>query len=409
MNGQCSRSRSSVSTEAPGGQYVKGKGKELMVARQFRFTVQEFSGAVADLGVLLPLVLALVTLSGVNAVGAFTVIGAAYIIAGAVYRLPIPVQPLKSLAATALALKLTAPVVTAGAYWVAAVFLLFAVSGADRFVGRLFSTPIVRGIQVGLGLLLVRSAASLVGSDWTVSLLAAGVLAIALWTRPGWAALLVILVGLAEGVRAHGWPDAHLGAQLPALAALPPRDAFGPGLWLLALPQIPLSLANSVYATRDAAVQYFGDEGSERVTVTRLLGTMTMMNVMAAVFGGVPLCHGCGGLTAHYRLGARTGGAPLMIGAILLAVGLFGGAALVPLVKLIPYAVLGVLLVYVGVQHLFLARDVRGIANWAVVAAIAATAVLTQNLAIGFAVGILVRQAAAFLASPRRTATAPSR
>jgi MFS superfamily sulfate permease-like transporter len=319
------------------------------------------------------------------------------------------VQPLKSLAATALALKLTAPVVTAGAWWVAAAFLLFAATGADRWVGRLFSTPIVRGIQVGLGLLLVRSAASLVGSDWTVGLLAAGVLAIALWTRPGWAALLVILVGLAEGVRAHGWPDANLRLQLPLLAALPPRDAFGPGLWLLALPQIPLSLANSVYATRDAAVQYFGDDGRARVTVTRLLGTMTAMNVMAAVCGGVPLCHGCGGLTAHYRLGARTGGAPFMIGVIFLVVGLCGGAALVPLVKLIPYSVLGVLLVYVGVQHLLLARDVRGVADWAIVAAIAATAVVTQNLAIGFAVGILVRQAAAFLGSPRRTAAAPSR
>src|SRR5439155_24756476 len=133
--------------------------KEMIAVRRFRFSISELSGALADLGVMLPLVLALVTLNGVDAVSAFTVIGAAYIIAAFTYRLPIPVQPLKSLAATALALKLTAPVITAGTYWVAGAFLLFAVTGVDRWVGRLFPTPIVRGIQVGLGLLLVRSSA----------------------------------------------------------------------------------------------------------------------------------------------------------------------------------------------------------------------------------------------------------
>ena len=363
-----------------------------LAARPFRFSVSELSGAVADLGVMLPLVLALVTLNGVDAVSAFTVIGAAYIIAAFTYRLPIPVQPLKSLAATALALKLDAPVITAGTYWVAGAFLFFALTGADRWVGRLFPTPIVRGIQVGLGLLLVRSSASLIDGDWTIALLAAAVLTVALWTRPGVAALLVIVLGVVEGVLSHGWPGGRLSIQLPTWAGLPPRAAFGPGFWLLALPQIPLSLANSVYATRDAAAQYFGDEASHRVTATRLLGTMSVMNVMAAAFGGVPLCHGCGGLTAHYRLGART-----------------GGAALVPLARLIPYAVLGVLLVYVGVQHLLLARDVRGAADWTVVAAIAIAAVATQNLAIGFAVGLGVRLVMAVLVSPRRTAATPSR
>jgi hypothetical protein len=385
------------------------KVRTALAARPFRFTVSELSGAVADLGVMLPLVLALVTLNGVDAVSAFTVVGAAYIIAAFTYRLPIPVQPLKSLAATALALKLNAPVITAGTYWVAGAFLLFALTGADRWVGRLFPTPIVRGIQVGLGLLLVRSSASLIGSDWMIGVLAAAVLGVALWARPGVAALLVILLGVVEGVLAHGWPGGRLSVQLPAWAGFPPRAAFGPGFWLLALPQIPLSLANSVYATRDAAAQYFGDEARDRVTATRLLGTMSVMNVMAAALGGVPLCHGCGGLTAHYRLGARTGGAPLMIGVLFLAAGLAGGAALVPLARLIPYAVLGVLLVYVGVQHLLLARDVRGAADWTVVAAVAIAAVATQNLAIGFAAGLGVRLAMAGLASPRRTAATRSR
>src|SRR5437667_302834 len=115
-----------------------------LAARPFRFSVSELSGAVADLGVMLPLVLALVTLNG----------------------------------------------------------------------------------------------------DWMIALPAAAVLTVALWTRPGVAALLVILLGVVEGVLSHGWPGGRLSIQLPTWAGLPPRAAFGPGFWLLALPQIPLSLAN---------------------------------------------------------------------------------------------------------------------------------------------------------------------
>jgi SulP family sulfate permease len=154
----------------------------------------------------------------------------------------------------------------------------------------------------------------------------------------------------------------------------------------LALPQIPLSLANSIYSTEDAAQQYFGASATH-VTARRLLTTMGLSNIGAALFGGVPVCHGCGGLTAHYRLGARTGGAPLMLGVFFLLFGLLGGQSLLPLLQLIPMAILGVLLAYVGVQHGLLARDLKGWREWLPALTVALVGFLTRNLALGFAAG----------------------
>lgn len=115
--------------------------------------------------------------------------------------------------------------------------------------------------------------------------------------------------------------------------------------------------------------------------------SMGAIDAMTAALGGVPLCHGCGGLTAHYRLGARTGAAPLMLGGVFLALGLFGGEASFQVFQLLPFPVLGVLLAYVGFQHMLLARDLRGWQAWLTGLLVLVLAILTGNLAIGFATG----------------------
>ncbi len=372
---------------------------------RFRFTLAELSGALGDLGVLLPLTLALITLNGVSAASAFVVIGLAYLLNAWAYRLPLPVQPLKSLAATALALGLPAGVVHAGAWWMALIFLGLALSNAAHWIGWLFPKPVVRGIQLGLALLLLRSAWTLLGAPGTAGavhlrlilggLLAAGIF---LLTRPDWAALGLISFGVAATVVGAGWPHLTLSLAWPTPTAPAPAD-FIPGLLLLALPQAPLSLANSVFATQDAARQYFGP-AAKHVTPRRLLSTMGISNVAAALFGGVPVCHGCGGLTAHYRLGARTGGAPLILGLFFLLLGLLGGQTLLPILRLVPFPILGLLLAYVGVQHGLLARDLRGWREWLPALAVAATAWLTRNLASGFAAGVATHLGIALLQRP---------
>jgi xanthine/uracil/vitamin C permease (AzgA family) len=374
-------------------------------AISFRISLSEFSGALADLGVLLPLMLALISVNKINPVSAFAGIGLAYLVSAFTYRLPVPVQPLKSLAATAIALGLSARVIAAGAWWMTVIFLILALIGAAQWLEKLFPKPVLRGIQLGLGLILIQTAIGLVTKPaapwdsrltvnglqlpwtWMISIGAGLILVIMLRFRKEWAALGVVALAVLLALVYFGFPrPVFLPPSTIFLPGLPAPTDFLAALWLLVIPQVPLSLANSVYATSDAARQYFPGR-ADRVTPRRLFTTMGANNLFAALIGGVPVCHGCGGLTAHYRLGARTGGAPLMLGVIFLTIGVFGSTILLPLLKLIPLSALGVLLIYVGIQHTFLARDLRGLGEWVPALMVAAASVYTHSLAVGFALG----------------------
>ncbi|MFO3797029.1 MAG: putative sulfate/molybdate transporter, partial [Anaerolineales bacterium] len=309
----------------------------------FTFTLAEFSGALADLGVMLPLVLALISLNGMDATAAFFGIGLAYIVTALVYRLPIPVQPLKSVSALALAMGLSPAVIVTGAIWNAIAFLGMGALGIDRWVQRLFPKPVVRGIQLGLAYLLFKSAWGLVTKTpkgweaslpiaeislpWNLILALGALIALLIFIRyrREYASLGVFGFGVLTATLYLGLPDLTLRITLPRLLPLIPTwGELWLGFTLLALPQIPLSLGNSIYATADAARQYFGEKAAH-VTERRLMLTMGFNDLIASLIGGIPVCHGCGGLTAHYRLGARSGGAPLMLGVAFLLLGLFGG------------------------------------------------------------------------------------
>lgn len=373
-----------------------------------RFTLAEASGAIADLGVLLPILIALISLNHMNATSALVGVGVAYVLSGLVYRLPIPVQPLKSFASTALALGLSVQVIIAGAWWMAAVLALIAALNLARPLGRLFPRAIVRGIQLGLGALLVVSAWKMVfGPDasltqmmgigslsipWTIIVAAGAVLILVVTARvwPNGSALTVVAFGAVVALVVSGAPHLTLAPRWPGLLLpLPSGAEFAAAFVLLVLPQVPLTLANAVFSTSDAAEQYFHEQAAH-VTPRRLTATMAVSNVLVAAIGGVPVCHGCGGLTAHYRMGARTGGAPLMLGAVLILVGVLGGQTLLPLLRLIPLAALGVLLGYIGVLHMLLARDLRGWRDWVPALVVAGVALAVRNLGYGFAAGLVV-------------------
>jgi len=338
---------------------------------------------------MLPTVLALIRLNGISAVSALVVIGLAYLLNALVYRLPLPVQPLKSLTSTALALGLSAATITAGSWWMAAIFLLLSLTGIGDRLQRLFPLPVVRGIQLSLGMLLLRMTYDLIQPLDPVLLVGSvALLLVLLKLRPEWSTLAVIAFGVITVVLQRGFPAVETSLSLPALT-FPSWADFWPALWLLAIPQVPLSLGNSVYATADTARQYFGDQAAH-VTPRRLLGTMGLANVAAALFGGVPVCHGSSGLTAHYRLGARSGGAPLMLGALFLISGILGSGFLLPILELIPFTVFGVLLAYIGISHSLLVRELQGWREWLPALAVAAVTWFTRNLAYGYITGLAI-------------------
>lgn len=288
-----------------------------------RVSLVEISGAFGDLATLAPLLIALVTVNHLNPTGVFLVVGLAYVLSGLYYRLPVPVQPLKAASATAIALGLSASVVSAAGWLMGLVLLGLAASRLIEPLSRLFARPIVRGIQLGLGLLLIRSAWRLVSGPTlfsgvtelptafapsTVHLVLVGgsavlLLAGLLWRRLP-AALLVLGFGLGAAV-VLGVPSMtgtlHWGFRPPALV-WPTLSDFASAALLLVVPQLPLTLGNAVVATADTAQRYFGPQ-AERVQPKALLTTMGLSNLLAGLLGGMPVCHGSGGLTAHVRFG----------------------------------------------------------------------------------------------------------
>lgn len=313
---------------------------------QRRFCAGDFSGGFADGAILFPLLVALAWQSGASAAVMLATTGIAYLVTGWLFRLPIPVQPLKALAITAIAVGASLAEIRLAAVACAIVFLLIALANVNRLAGRV-PAVLVHGIQSGLGVILVLKALDLVGLN-TLPLagVIAGVTAILLLTRVsgrpvlGWVAVASLLWGLWQSMPASAVP-AVAGEVRPWVLAM------------LVLPQIALTLTNSVLGTERTARAYFGD-AAKRVTPRRLLASIGLGNLAVAAVGGLPFCHGSGGVTAHVRGGSRSGWSNAIIGSTLIALALllhFGGGGL----PAYPAALQAALLAVVGLFHLQLA------------------------------------------------------
>jgi SulP family sulfate permease len=377
-----------------------------------RFDRFELAGAFADVGVLVPIAVALIVKNGLSPTAVLLPAGLLYLVVAAVYRLPIAVQPLKAFGAIAIAQGLGADEIAAGALLMGLIFVGLGVTGLVDLAGRAFPRALVRGIQLTVGLLFLKIAWRLVahppssfdehglGFGWAVALAGCVLLALLLRRR---IPVALVLVGIGAAVMvatANGRFD--LG---PSSLALPSLDAaaFWTALTVLVLPQVPLTFANSCLAPADAARTYFG-EGARRVRPGPLATTLGLANLVSGGVTGMPVCHGAGGLTAHYSHGARTAGAPLAAGATLLALALALGASLAGLLPGFPLPILAGLLAGAGLLHIGLLRDLRGVREWGIAAVVGAIG-FGFNLAFGLLAGLALWWLPVLLARTRARAT----
>jgi SulP family sulfate permease len=342
------------------------------------FDRRELAGAVADVGVLVPIAVALIVSNGLSATAVLLPAGLLYVVAAFVYELPIPVQPLKAFGAIAIAKGLGSDEIAAGALLMGVVFVVLGRFRLLDFAARAFPKALIRGVQLTVGLLFLKIAWGLVldpPKAFTehaldpilAATLAAGGVIVALTLRRYPVSLVLVLTGVVV-MAWLGMADAALG---PSQLAFPSLDwtTVATAFTVLVLPQLPLSFANSCLATADAARVYFG-ERARAIRPGRLATTFGSANLLAGVLGGMPVCHGAGGLTAHVAFGARTGGAPLVMGMALLTLALGFGAGLAALLTAFPLPILAALLATAGLLHIGLLRDLRGLHSWALALAV---------------------------------------
>lgn len=333
-----------------------------MTRPSLAFTRQEIAGAFGDLGTDLPLLVGVVLATGMDPTTTFVLFGTLQVLSGVTYRLPMPVQPLKAMAAIAIAGRIAPSLLAAGGLIVGVTMLLLAATGMLDWIGRTVPKPVVRGIQLGLGIQLAMLATTrfLVADGGQGMLLAAVALALiaALRTNRQVPASLVVLT-LGVGYATWQWPDTVAtpwGWHAPMLALhWPSADEFGHAALLLALPQIALSLGNSVLATRQVVLDLFPDR--DALPVRRIGLTYGVMNLLAAPLGGLPVCHGSGGVAGHYAFGARTGGSVVVYGITLVAAGVFLVGDPAAFQRLVPGPILGALLLVEALTVASLLRD----------------------------------------------------
>jgi xanthine/uracil/vitamin C permease (AzgA family) len=366
---------------------------------RIRFDRNELSGAFGDIGTDFPLIVAMILVAKLDAASVLILFGAMQLLTGLVYGLPMPAQPLKAMAVLVITQKLSGNILYGGGLAIGVIMLFLAVTGLIDWLARVVPKSVVRGIQFGLGLQLAFLALKdYVPADGRWGYALAGVsfvLTLALLgNRRFPPAPLIILLGVAYAVafKLDAGALAHsAGFRLPRLYRPSLADTLT-GLAVLALPQLPLSLGNSILATRQIAEDLFP---REPISVRKISFTYSLMNLISPFFGGVPTCHGSGGMAGHYAFGARTGGSIVIYGSIYLALGLFFSQGFQMAIQLFPKPVLGVILAFEALVLMRLVRDMA--ASKADFAAVLLVGLMCVGLPYGYVIGLVVGTVVAYL------------
>lgn len=356
--------------------------------KDFEFNLRELAGSMGDFGTLFPLAIGLIVVCGLNPAGLFIWMGLVNIVTGLIYRLPMPLEPKKVVSVTAIAQQWPASLVYASGLGLGITWFILVFSGALRKLIVITPTFLVRGIQLALGITLAWTGLKMMRPAPLLGVLA--VIIVLTLRQNRYAPAAIVLMALGVGIIA--WKgelrrSLELAITLPPLT-VPRLEDVWRAMVLAGFAQIPLSITNAVIATAALIRDYFPDKP---VSERQLMLNMGFMNVIPAFFGGMPMCHGAGGLAGQYYFGARTGGTNILEGLIEISLGLFLGKSLGNLLAAFPMPLVGGMMLMVGIE---LAKVVMKLRGWKLYLALS-TAVLSvaTNMAVGFVAGL----AAAYL------------
>jgi len=339
-------------------------GKENTIFTLFSGNKMEFAGAFGDLGTLIPFVVGYITLNKMDPLGILVAFGLFKIFVGLYFRTPVPIQPMKAIGGMAIA---HPEAITHGMIWGSGIFtglfwLLMGLTGAITWIEKITTKPVVRGIMLGLGLSFLVEGLGMMREG---PLVAVGgvILTLLLLNSKRFPAMLCLL---AYGIVMAFIQKPELFQDLSNLSIRFrfPELTFGRMSWqdllagfvILGLPQAPLTLGNAIIGTVAENNEYFPDR---KVTAKTISVDHGVMNFISTFMGGVPMCHGAGGMAGHIRFGARTGGALVILGVIVLFTGLFLSDSVSLIFQVFPRSILGVILFFAGVELALVVKDVK--------------------------------------------------
>jgi predicted benzoate:H+ symporter BenE len=360
-----------------------------LIRARFGRSVGEVSGSLGDLGTFLPHIVGAITIVGMEPTGILTTFGLFYALSGAFYGVPMAVQPMKAASAAVLIEPMDPGAIAGAGLVIGAFFLLMGLTGIVSRLARVLPGTIAAGLQLGLGLSLAALGVHLIEKQlWLGVAMATLMLALMRYPRMP-VALVAVAAGIIVGqllAIAPPLPVLDFGWHLPHVV-IPSWAQIIHGTQNAVLPQIPLTLTNAIIVTAAVSRQLFPKE-LHPVTERNLAITTGLGNLFAAPFGGYLMCHGAGGIAGHFRFGARTATAPVLIGLVFVALGVAFGPSGYALLRTIPDAVLGGLLMFSGLE-LALSSKLQDYRNGDLLLVLLIAAIgVALNPAAAFAVGL---------------------
>ncbi|HPS58265.1 MAG TPA: putative sulfate/molybdate transporter [Spirochaetota bacterium] len=369
-----------------------------MKIKSFEFNLSELAGSTGDFGTLFPLAIGYIALCGLDSAGFLVIMGLANIVTGIVYRLPMPIEPMKVLAVVAIAQHWSPSMVYASAFSMGIIWLIFAVTGIIRWLARITPESVIRGIQVALGLLLALEAFKMISTWWAVGLFSIIIVLMLRRNRYAPAALMLLVFGAAiMFARGNFQQLSPPEFRLPSLTLFTPAEVWQT-LILAGFAQVPLTITNATISTSSLIKKYWPDK---TVSERKLSFNQGIMNLVSSFFGGMPMCHGAGGLAGQYYFGARTGGANIIEGLIEVSMGLFFSASIAVMFSFFPMAIIGAMMLLVGIELTMFARDQKFDMD---IIPFLLTVIfsLAVNMAWGFIAGLAVYHFSRYFVSRRK-------
>ncbi|XP_034695159.1 molybdate transporter 2 [Vitis riparia] len=402
----------------------------------------ELGGSVGDLGTYIPIVLALTLVNHLDLSTTLIFTALYNISTGFLFGIPMPVQPMKSIAAVAISDPLLSlPQIAAAGLSTAATLFILGATGLMSLLYRFIPLPVVRGVQLSQGLAFAFSAIKYIRynqdfsagksgppRNWLgldgIALALFAILSLVLVTGSGDFGDEAIPLGVHEEENnSVNRSRRRVRRRLRIMSSIPAalivfilglvlcfiRDPsivkdlrFGPsrihllritwedwkiGFFRGAIPQIPLSILNSVIAVCKLSADLFPDR---EVSVTSVSVSVGVMNLVGCWFGAMPVCHGAGGLAGQYRFGGRSGASVVFLGLGKLLIGLVFGNSFVRILGQFPIGILGVLLLFAGIELAMASRDMNTKEESFVMLVCAAVSMTGSSAALGFGCGILL-------------------
>jgi len=326
-----------------------------MRLRGNEYNRSELAGAFGDLGTLIPFLVGYITVARVDPTGVLVAFGLFKIFAGLTFKTPVPIQPMKAIGTAAIS---SGGLITPGAIWASGLFtgvlwLVMGLTGAVTWIARITRRPVVQGLILGLGLGFLLEGIKLAQGELLLATVIVALTFVLLSHERIPAMLVLLVLGVGAALIREPGLLGELGAvsvrfQLPefALTKIGWQDVVT-GVLVLGLPQAGLTLGNAIVATVEENNELFPDRPT---TVRAVAIDHGIMNLIGTTMGGVPMCHGAGGMAGHVRFGAKTGGALVILGVLVLLTGLFLSESVGTLFKLFPPALLGVILMFGGLE-----------------------------------------------------------